>query len=341
MLIAVGAVFYLSGLQTCREIRIVGRILHNLQNKRWDRILSENTSALYRTPSAADSPLTLFVTHVTNYALSRTGQLGSKMFHYPQLYFSPEPLLLIQNSLLYGFVNWASALDVFMDLGMLSHAEKIAGETMENMGPYPFLMYRRAIVQLAKGNKETAAVYLNKLSVMPFYRREARDLLASLCNDAAIASDPRVAPLRASRDTLDYFLFRINEECTLLNLLRSNPLNKMAYDYLMALYLLTGQTEKLAAQAARAADFGYKRLPRHWDEAVCIYLSQDSSLTDSYRGLPVLPETIARFGSFLQAYTPYEDDPALQATAASKLEKAFGATYYYFYNFQFSPGARK
>ena len=42
-----------------------------------------------------------------------------------------------------GYVNWVVVLDLAMDLGMVNTAEKIAGEIMENMGPYPDIIYRR------------------------------------------------------------------------------------------------------------------------------------------------------------------------------------------------------
>jgi len=342
VILAAGAALWLSGHQINREIRVAGRILHYEQNRQWDRILQENTSAVFKESPGDLTQTGLFVTHATNYALCQTGQLGSKMFFYPQSSFSSEPLFLLRYTLLYGFVNWVSALDLFMDLGMLNQAEKTAGEAMENMGPYPYLMYRRALIQLAKGNNEAASVYLRKLRAMPFFRKEARQLLTKLDDETAIASDTRIAPMRASMDTSDYFLFEIKTEDLLLNLLKSNPRNKMAYDYLMALYLQTGQTGKLAGQIGRVADFGYKQLPQHWDEALCIYLShQDSSMIAAGPALPVRPLTLSRLGEFMQSYGPYEDDPAKQAEAVNKLEDSFGATYFYFYTFQMTRGARR
>lgn len=343
VMVAAGAALLLSINQTNREIRVTARTLHHEQNRQWDRILKENTSVLFRGLSSDPTPIELFVIHATNDALCQTGQLGSKMFLYPQSSFSSEPLFLFRNTLLYGFVNWVSALDLFMDLGLLSYAEKTAGEAIENMGPYPFLMYRRALIQLAKGNNKAASVYLRRLRSMPFFRKEAGQLLAKIDDDAAVASDTLIARMRACMDTsADYFLFNIKPEEVLLNLLKSNPRNKMAYDYLMALYLQTGQTDKLAGQIGRAADFGYEQLPQHWDEALCIYLShQDSSTIAAGPDLPVRPLTLSRLGEFMQAYAPYEDDPSRQAEAVEKLESSFGTTYFYFYTFQITRGARR
>ncbi len=343
VLVVAGAVLWSVKDPVNNEIRAVARTSHFMQNRQWSSILNENTSAVFKKRPAGDNPLQLFMTHAIDYALCRTGQLGSAMFSYPQSCFSAEPLLMIKNTLLYGFINWASALDVFMDLGMVNYAEKVAGETMENMGPYPFIVYRRALIQTAKGNNKAAAVYCNMLSRMPFFRNKARRLSGMLADSAALAADSGIAHLRACRDTSDYFLyqfFQVNEEKIFLDLLKSNPANKMAYEYLMAYYLQTGQTDKIAEQVRRAPDFGYTQLPRHWEEALCIYLSLDTARISTVRNPPVRLETVRQFNKFLQTYSAYRGDPAQQAAAAAKMEDAFGTTYFYFYTFQGTRGAR-
>jgi len=318
------------------EIRTIARTLHHIQCKQWDRILQENRPAVY---AQFHEPDRLLMIHAINRALCNTGRLGSAMYSYPQASVSAEPLLLLQNTSAYGYPNWFAALDLFMDLGALNYAEKIAGEAMENMGPYPFLMHRRACIQLAKGNTEAASVYFSKLSTMPFCRREARMFLDLLHDDPAMASHPLIARLRALMDTTHNILYHDNEETILLDLLRSNPRNKMAYDYLMAYYLQTGNMEKIAGLARRAAGFGYTPLPRHWEEAICFYLFQDSTLRSKFRDLPIRPETSAELNRFLEACDRGLNEPARMAETASLLERKFGTTYFY-YLFKISNGAK-
>jgi hypothetical protein len=318
------------------EIRTIARTLHHIQYKQWDRIVRENKPAVY---AQFHEPDRLLMIHATNRALCNTGQLGSTMYSYHQASVSAEPLLLLQNTSAYGYPNWFAALDLFMDLGALNYAEKIAGEAMENMGPYPCLMYRRAIIQLAKGNNEAAAVYFSKLSTMPFCRKEACGFLHLLHDDAAVASHPLIARLRALMDTTHNILYHDNEETILLDLLRSNPRNKMAYDYLMAYYLQTGNMEKIAGQACGAAGFGYTLLPRHWEEALCFYMFQDPTLRSKFRDLPIRPETSAKMNLFLEAYDRGFNEPARMAETASLLERKFGTTYFY-YIFKISNGAK-
>jgi hypothetical protein len=277
--------------------------------------------------------------HAVYHALYRTGQLGEKMFCYPPAAFSTEPLLLFENTLTYGHAKWASSLDMFMELGLMNLAEKVAGELVECMGPYPWLIHRSALIQMAKGDRGAASVYLHKLRAMPFFRKEAGRLLRLLDGDAAFPSDARIAALRACMDTADYFLYQTGEETMLCSLLNRNPANGMAYEYLMAYYLQTGQLNKTAENVFRAADFGYKGfLPRHWEEAVCIYLFEDTT-GSRLRDIPLRPETMATLDRYLQAYAPYENDPSKEPLAMTRLMPEFGTTYFYFYTFFVNHGA--
>jgi hypothetical protein len=124
----------------------------------------------------------------------------------------------------------------------------------------------------------------------------------------------------------------------LRSLLDRNPANRAAGEYLMAYYLQTGQLKKIADNIFRAADFGYRRmLPRHWEEALCIYAYEDS-VTAKMQEFPLRGETVATLRRYLEAYAPYENDPVKEIYAASKLKGEFGASYFYFYTFQVKHG---
>jgi hypothetical protein len=320
-----------------RDTRTIARTMHHVMNGQWEAVLHEKTAALFRDFPQRAGPLQEFMVHAVDRALCRTGQLGDRLFTFPQTLFSDDPLLMLERTRTTGYVNWVVVLDLAMDLGMVNTAEKMAGEIMENMGPYPDIIYRRVLVQIAKGNKEAAAVYLNKLACMPFYRAVAKRLLGMLDNNGALLSEPRIAAMRAYMDTTDYFLFTVSYETTYKNLLKSNPGNKAAYDYLMTYYLLTGRTDGVAALAPGAPEFGYTVLPRYWQEALCVYQAANSQQASSEVSFPGLRrETVERFNEFARTYSPLADDPA----AAAKLKPAFGDTYYYYYTFGRSRGVQ-
>ncbi|MBN1128003.1 MAG: hypothetical protein JXA71_03405 [Chitinispirillaceae bacterium] len=323
-----------------RDVRAVSRTVHLVEHQMWDAIRNEDYSPQYASFPGKPGPLQPYLTHVRNRALAQTGMLGSEMFVYPQETFSPEPLLLRNSIVGFGFPLWAAAAGLFMELGMVNYAEKTIGELMECMGPYPFLMYRRSLLHLAKHNTDAASVYLNRLSAIPGYRAKAKRFLKLLSDSTALAQIPVIAHLRACMDTVDYFFLSCDEEALLLRLLERNPRNRLAFDYLMAFYLQTGQTEKLVIRFDHAKELGYTALPRHWEEAVCVFMSREDR--DTAQTLPkeqpmVSRATFSRFDQFMQRYFALEDDPS----AAKKLAGTFGSTYYYFYSFESSSGAKR
>jgi hypothetical protein len=320
-----------------RDTRTIARTVHHVMNGQWEEVLREKTASLFADFPQKTGSLQVFMVHAVDHALCRTGRLGDRLLFYPQAMFSYDPLLMLQSTLASGYVNSVVVLDLAMDLGMVNTAEKIAGEIMEKMGPFPDIIHRRALIQIAQGNTDAAAVYLHKLARMPFYRAEAKRLLGLLGNNGSLLSEPRIASMRSNRDTVDYFLFNgVDSDVMLRNLLQSNPGNKAAYDYLMTYYLLTHQLDKAAAIAPAAPAFGYAALPRAWEEALCLYQSVNSmqaSSEVSFSGLR--QETVNRFIEFSQAWLHLENDPA----AATKLAPAFGDSYFYFSLFRYSRGA--
>ena len=320
-----------------RDTRTIARTVFHVMNGQWDAVLHEKTASLFADFPQKAGALQVFMVHAIDHALCRTGQIGDRLCTFPQAMFSYDPLLMLQSTNISGFVNSVVVLELAMDLGLVNTAEKIAGEIMEKMGPYPDIIYRRALIQIAKGNRDAAAVYLGKLASMPFYRAEAKRLLGMLDNNGALLSEPRIASMCANRDTVDYFVFNnVGGDVILRRLLQSNPGNKTAYDYLMTYCLLTHQLDEVAALAPAAPAFGYTLLPRSWEEALCLYQavnSQQAPSEDPFSGLR--QETVERFKEFSRAWLQMEHDPE----AAEKLAPAFGDSYFYFSLFRHSRGA--
>lgn len=320
-----------------RDTRTFARTIYHVANGQWEAVLHEKTGSMFADFPKTGGALQAFMVHAVDQALCRTGQIGDRLFSFPQKVFAYDPLLMLQNTLTGGYVNWVVVLELAMDLGMVNTAEKIAGEIMENMGPFPDIVYRRALIQIAKGNTDAAAVYLGKLTGMPFYRAEAKRLLTMLDNNDAFSSEPRIAAMRTNMDTTDYFLFTISYDAMLKRLLQSNPGNKMAYDYLMTFCIYNGQFDGLAALAPAAPAFGYTVLPRCWEEALCVTMAANQEQTPSeapFTGLR--QETVERFNRFVQACLPLGND----SIAAAALAPAFGDSYFYFSIFRYSPGVR-
>ncbi len=334
VLVTGGALYLAVSDPVMRDTRAIGRTMHHMLSGKWDTILKEDASPILRNKSAP--LLQVLMVNVVDHALCKTGRLGDAMFSYPQSLYFQETLLLLRSTHTVGFANWIAALELQLDLGAANMAERIAGELMENMGPYPFLLERRTLIQAAKGNYEAAAVYGHRLSGMPFYHRKAENLLAMIGN-GTIGYNDRVSHLAACMDTADYLLFHPPEDSILGNLLERNPNNRMAWEYLIAYYLQTGQPLKILGEIGRYREFGYNQLPADWDQALCIALRENPGLDAG--NVPALPqeETTARYERILKASALYRD--SLPNAAMAAMAPAFGSTYFFFYLFGFAPGS--
>lgn len=322
-----------------RYTRLIARTAHHVMNEQWGKILTERDDLFFKSFPEKAGPLHVFMVHATNQALCRTGQSGEKLFSFPQASFSYDPLLMLSTMNVTSYVNWTVVLDLAMDLGLVNTAEKITGELMENLGPYPQILYRRSLVQIAIGNKDAAAVYLKKLSYMPFFRDKARKLLSLMKNNEDLLSEPRIALMYRNKDTLDYYLnSNMRSDIILRYLLQSNPANKLAYDYLINYYLLNNRVEDIPGMISFARSYGYTVLPRYWEEAFCLYQSFNSmqnSSEVSFSG--VNQKTVNRFYNFTRDFLQIEND----RMAAAKLAPVYGDSYFFYFTFRYSSGAFK
>jgi hypothetical protein len=83
----------------------------------------------------------------------------------------------------------------------------------------------------------------------------------------------------------------------------------MAFEYLMAYYLLACRPDKVAQNISRLDDFEYRGIPRHYEEAILIYTAATGKPVDLH-GRTIRPETMQRFADFRRIVTRHGDDVA-------------------------------
>ena len=107
----------------------------------------------------------------------------------------------------------------------------------------------------------------------------------------------------------------------------------MAFEYLMAHYLLTGKLEKFVENIIRLDDFGYKRIPRHYEEAILLYRGNTGKQVDLHNR-KISTESIARYNKFGSLYQQFGNNkPGLQK---AMLSEGLNNSYFY-YGLFFSP----
>ena len=117
---------------------------------------------------------------------------------------------------------------------------------------------------------------------------------------------------------------------TLATLLERNPRNRMAFEYLMACYLLTGKLDKIMENVGRLEDLGYRQIPPLYEEAVLIYYASQRQKSDLGR-IKISPETIQRYQRFVQIRGSML--PRNQQETLNLLIREFGASYFFYFAF--------
>ena len=130
------------------------------------------------------------------------------------------------------------------------------------------------------------------------------------------------------REMSQYLQFREQVEKALNELLASNPNNKLAFEYMMAFYLLTRQVDKIAANINRLDDFGYERLPRYYDEAMAIYSKRKGTDADVPKKWMPSKQALKTADTFSDIN---ERTGANRKAAMQHLAKAHGNSYFFYY----------
>ena len=105
---------------------------------------------------------------------------------------------------------------------------------------------RLAQTNLITGNYEVARKYLMTLRKTLFYRDWANETLPLLGNEKAIAKHPEYGRLRKMSYKEDFYFGGHVTPDMLEKLFFSNTDNRLAYEYLVAYYLLTDDRESYA-----------------------------------------------------------------------------------------------
>ena len=137
--------------------------------------------------------------------------------------------------------------EAFYYLGMINVAQRTVFEAQEAILDFQKSgrCYKRlAQTNLINGNYEVARKYLTALQKTLFYRGWANETLPLLGNEKTIAAHPEYGRLRQWAYKDDFYFSDHTTPEMLESLYSRNPDNRMAYQYLLAYYMLTGDRER-------------------------------------------------------------------------------------------------
>jgi hypothetical protein len=309
-------------------------------NERWNEILA---SARHIHPSQFD-PL---MRHDVNTALFETGRLACDLFEFPQTDPSGRPyemLFLLHDVNSYPYLY--RQMDQNIRLGRLNDAEHVAFEALALVGPRAQLLQKIATIKMIKGQPAAARIFLHRLERDVVYRNGARRYLDMIARIGDVADDREMLRLRSQclqkDDVTEVYTFQPNGPVyagkMLANLLKQNPRNRMAFEYLMGAFLLNRMLPQVARRIADLDQVGYTDVPRLYEEALVLYQAQNKTPVKLPGGRKIRQDTLDRYGQMVEIAKKYGNDPY---EALAKVQEQGLQSSYFFYAMSVPEGAKQ
>ncbi len=264
------------------------------------------------------------VLYYTNMALYQTGQLGNRMFDFRQQ--GTQGLWL----------NWERdgvaplfGAEIYYHLNYINEAYRWAFEAMMAKGPSPRLLKRLAVTSIINGDYQVADKYLNILDQTLFYDDWAKEKRKLTHSPELASNDVEIGQKRKMKIHHDFIAIENTKDIGLIPLLQSQPNNRMAFEYLMASFLLNKDLEHFTEYIGRLKDFGYREIPRHYEEALIAWmLTTKKEMTPE--GYAIRQSTLDNFSRYYDLLKQNGRNPE---KAKQMLANPFGNTFWYYLNF--------
>lgn len=262
-------------------------------------------------------------------ALYHTGRLCDELFRYTR-HFGGDGLFM-HSSILALFPRQHS--DLFFDLGILNESEHWAYEAVAAHGETPWNLQRLVLVNMLEGHRDVAARYLEKLRKTLWHRTWAGKYQKVLADTADLTTFPQFKYLKNALPENDFLVSSMEPKLCLEEMLQTHG-NKMAFEYYMAQCLLEGDIGHFIEQIYRLNEFNYSRIPRHFEEAILIYIQLTGKRSIGVKGLNISDTTIRQFIDFNQILTKYDKNAE---RAYKELEQKYRHTYWFYALYQYKP----
>jgi len=269
---------------------------------------------------ADKQPGQLLSMQARNQALYHLGRFGDEMFNYLQ---HPDGLML--SHVVFTKSYWHKH-DLYIDLGLIGQADEVLTESMVAFRDNPFILKKLAMMNMISGKNQTAWVYLGALQKRLFFGEWAQEYMAKLESDPELRSDDEIQRLRALIPNEKDGRFLMTPEMQLKAQIENGKKNKMAFEYLLALYMLRGEMWNVAEVAGRMEEYNYEKIPVAFEEAILLNNKYNKKKI-SLKKLKIRDETKRRFDEFMAATIRYRTKDA----ARSELTRKFKNTYMYYY----------
>ncbi|MBC8468444.1 MAG: hypothetical protein H8D56_03140 [Planctomycetes bacterium] len=271
---------------------------------------------------ANKQPGQLLSMQARNQALYHLGRFGDEMFNYQQ---HPDGLMLSHDAFTKSY--WHK-YHMYIDLGLVGQADEVLTESMVAFGDHPFILKKLALVNMISGKNQTARVYLGALQKRLFFGEWAKEYLVKLEDDPKLIGDNEIQRLRPLIPKEEDWRFLASPEMQLKAQIENVKKNKMAFEYLLALYMLRGEMWNVVEVAGRIEEYDYEKIPVAFEEAILLN-NKHNKKKIPLRKLKIRAETKQRFDEFMAATIRYRTKDAARSELTGKFKNTY--MYYYFY----------
>ncbi len=286
-----------------------------LRMERWNDIIEESKK-----------PITnLLHAYYLNIALMETDQLGQQFLMFDQK--GTKGLVPIEDK---GLPSLMISNELNFTLGDIAASQRFAFEanlTVSKTGS-PRLYKRLVQTNLINGEYAVAEKYIQLLEQTHAYRKWAMKQRRFLHNDKAVTDDPLLGKKRRGRPTENYLLASNDPVHKVNCLLKADPTNRSAFDYLASIFLFEKQVSlfiEFIDEYCTTEEY-LMNLPEKFQEAIIVYHESDPSAWERYYVNPLVAE---KYVNYKQLYLENRSDPRV----ADILYRSFGNTYWFYLMF--------
>lgn len=306
------ALILLTPVDRTAKSRLTVRLLARQRN--WEGVLDE----IRRHPDI--DAVSAFHMHRAMY---HTGRMGDIMFLYPQK-LGADGLIPLKERMLFHAIE---AANFWFEMAHFNEAEHWAHEALTQEGGTPWILRMLAQVNAVQGKRAMLKSVTTKLDQTLLHKRWADPFKTRLADPLPLEQQPDIQKARSQWIDSDFLIHLNLPEMDLVSLFRRNPDNHMAYEYLMAYYLLVRQIGWFVEEIEAMRHFPYSRLPAHWEEALLVYMAETGRTDPVFAGFRISRQSFQRFQDYQRILAEYGGS---RASAHSELRRKYGGTYWYY-----------
>jgi len=262
------------------------------------------------------------INYQINRAYAHLGLLPEYLFNYPQLMGSKG--LLVDNSVMDSKYTMSNS-DLYFDLGYMDESLRWAFEAQTLLPNSPRILKRLVMINIIKRNYSVAQKFLNVLGQNILYHKWVGKYEKYIADPKLADRDPVISDKRLFSPTENGFILDPYENLKLL--VKTSKKNRLAYDYLLTLFLLDKRLSDFVEFVKLYPEYNVKKLPRSWEEALYAYIYKTGTVPQFVTSETISKGCIQRLTAFNKTLAKYNND---KSAAQGVLRENFGNTFWYY-----------